>query len=280
MDIYQFMLDIYEKDWRNGVPAPFLEYALSSSWMDKSYTHRNRIWMDGEQIVAFCFTENPVTDIYFSLRPGYEMLASEIIQYACEYMLNMNNKQQLILFKGQETLMDAAIKEGYQCIGKRVDMVFSFERTLEYELPEGFHFVEEDKINIEKVSECCWKGFDHEVEDGPWNGDAEHNYHLLQAPHATPQYTVVIENEKGEYVCYAGMWWTPQNHLAYMEPLCTVPSYRRKGLVAAALSELYRKMKEIGATHMTGGSNKFYSKIGFEPTIEWTFWRKNEMCEE
>jgi predicted N-acetyltransferase YhbS len=195
-------------------------------------------------------------------------------------MPNMNNKQQLILFKGQETLIEVATKAGFQCVGKRVDMVFSFEKTLEYELPEGFHFVEEDKINIEKVSECCWKGFDHEVEDGPWNGDAEHNYHLLQAPHATPQYTVVIENEKGEYVCYAGMWWTPQNHLAYMEPLCTVPSYRGKGLAAAALSELYRKMKQSGATHMTGGSNKFYSKIGFDPTIEWTFWRKNEIFEE
>lgn len=36
MDVYQFMIDIYEKDWRNGVPAPFLEYALSSDWMDKS----------------------------------------------------------------------------------------------------------------------------------------------------------------------------------------------------------------------------------------------------
>lgn len=23
MDIYQFMLEIYERDWRNGVPAPF-----------------------------------------------------------------------------------------------------------------------------------------------------------------------------------------------------------------------------------------------------------------
>ena len=25
--VYQFMLEIYERDWRNGVPAPFLEYA-------------------------------------------------------------------------------------------------------------------------------------------------------------------------------------------------------------------------------------------------------------
>ena len=28
--VYQFLIDIYEKDWRNGVPAPFFEYAYSS----------------------------------------------------------------------------------------------------------------------------------------------------------------------------------------------------------------------------------------------------------
>ena len=31
-----FMVDIYHKNWDNGVPAPFLEYALSSDWMDTS----------------------------------------------------------------------------------------------------------------------------------------------------------------------------------------------------------------------------------------------------
>ena len=24
---------------------------------------------------------------------------------------------------------------------------------------------------------------------------------------------------------FPGMWWTPQNKLAYMEPLCTIPKY-------------------------------------------------------
>lgn len=39
--IYQFMLDIYERDWRNGVPAPFFEYAFSSFayWMDITYSY-------------------------------------------------------------------------------------------------------------------------------------------------------------------------------------------------------------------------------------------------
>ena len=44
MDIRNFITEIYERDWRNGVPAPFLEYALCSTWMDTSRTHRWRIW--------------------------------------------------------------------------------------------------------------------------------------------------------------------------------------------------------------------------------------------
>lgn len=118
--IYQFMLDIYEKDWRNGVAAPFFEYAYSSFsyWMDITYSYKNRIWEDNGEIVAFCFYEHPLTDIYFRLKLGYEELAS------------------------------------------------------------------------------------------------------------------------------------------------------------AALSELYRRTKELGATHMTGGMNEFYKKIGYKPAVKWTYWKK------
>ena len=70
------------------------------------------------------------------------------------------------------------------------------------------------------------------------------------------------------------MWWTPENKLAYMEPLCTVPAHRKKGLAAAALSEMYRRTKALGATHMTGGGDPFYDKIGYQPAVEWVFWRK------
>ncbi len=57
--IYQFLLEIYERDWRNGVPAPFFEYAYASFsyWMDISYSYKNRIWECNGEIVAFCFYE-------------------------------------------------------------------------------------------------------------------------------------------------------------------------------------------------------------------------------
>ena len=268
------MLDIYEKDWRNGVPAPFLEYALSSDWMDKSLVHRWKIWEDNGRITGFVFYENPINDVYFSLRPGFEMLADEMVEYAVSSMPRVDGKLRFVIFDGQNAVKEAASKVGFQQFSGYIENVFDFEQSLKYPLPDGFHFVESKRLSVEKIAECCWKGFDHEKDEGTWNGDAEYGYYMLMAPHMHPEASVVIENDEGEYVCYAGMWWTPENHLAYMEPLCTIPKYRKKGLAAAALSEHYRRLKPLGATHMTGGSNAFYEKIGFKPMINWTFWEK------
>lgn len=274
MEIYRFMTEVYEWDWRNGVPAPFLEYALSSSWMDASQSHRWRIWEDDGRIVGFCFTENPVTDVYFSLRPGYEGIADEMIAWADARMPGDRDSRRFVLFAGQNALAAATERAGYVQVDSETHMQYFFDEPLEYPLPEGFRFTEPGGVIVEKACECCWKGFDNEAEKGPWNGDAEYGYHLAAAPHATPELYIAIENAAGEYVCYAGMWWTPENRLAYMEPLCTVPEYRGRGLASAILSELARRMRAMGATQMTGGSNSFYAKIGFKPADVWTYWKK------
>ena len=49
-----------------------------------------------------------------------------------------------------------------------------------------------------------------------------------------------------------------------MEPLCTVPEYRHKGLASAALTQHYRRFKEMGGKLLTGGNNDFYQKIGYD----------------
>lgn len=273
MAVYQFMLDIYEKDWRNGVAAPFWEYALCSDWVDKSYLHRCRMWKDGERIVGFCFYENPMSDVYSSLRPGYEALAPEMAAYAGEHM-PVNGEHQLVIFGSQTPILQAAKAAGYSQAEGYESYVYDCAKPLHYPLPEGFRFTEPGLLALAKCCECCWKGFDHEAEEGPWNGEFEYSYALVNAPHATPEQHVAVMNEAGDYVCYAGMWWVPENHLAYLEPLCTVPEYRRKGLAAAALSELCRRLKPLGATHMTGGGNPFYPKIGYGPGEKWTYWKK------
>ena len=100
---------------------------------------------------------------------------------------------------------------------------------------------------------------------------------MAPSPHSTGQYDVIIADEEGEYACYSGMWWVPQNRLAYMEPLCTIPRYRGMGLASAALSKHYSTLKPLGATHMTGGCSPFYEKIGYGKGIHWYCWKRPDI---
>lgn len=240
--VWDFFVDIYERG-NGGVPAPFFEYAIQSSWMDTTYQYLDRLWLDGDKVVGFVFNESPVTDVYFKIRPGYEFLAKEMVDYAMEYMPNFDNKQQFMLFNGQEILMEEAKKRGFIQIYDYEDRQFDFKNKLDFVLPEGFHFV-----NLGAV--------------------------MSPSPHSTCQYDVIIADEEGEYACYSGMWWVPENKLAYMEPLCTIPKYRKMGLASAALSRHYKTMKPLGATHMTGGGNPFYEKIGYGKGIHWYCWKR------
>lgn len=287
--VWDFLVDTY--DWKNdcGRAAPFFEYALTSSWMDTSYSFLDRLWFDGDKVVAFVYYENPVTDIYFNVRKGYEFLVDELVDYAISNMPHFNNEQQFVLFDGQQFLKDAAAKRGFKQVYEWNEGIFNFKNELNYELPEGYHFVDPKNMDILKCSKLCWYGFGHgdkgEFKDWDkyddsmdWTPAKSHKGALSRiltpSPHDSSQYNIVIADKNEEYVCFSGMWWVPQNQLAYMEPLCTHPDHRKKGLASAALSLHYKRMKALGATHMTGGGDPFYQKLGYGKGYHCTIWRK------
>lgn len=276
----------------NGMPAPFFEYALSSSWMDKNRLYLNRFWMDGSKPVGFVFYENPANHIFFALLPGYEFLAEEMIRYADTRMPKIAGERELVLFYGQKALIEEAEKQGYMLAYAYDDMLLDFDKTvLNYKLPDGFHFVDALSLDPVKLSVCCWKGFDHE-DKGPfidwegedlgteWNPQKAYqgviNSFLAPPPHSTYEYTVVIADADGEYASYSGMCWAKENRHAYMEPLCTIPKYRGRGLAAAALTRHYETFKPMGAKYMTGGSHPFYAKIGYSERIHWMHYKKKK----
>lgn len=289
--VWDFFVEIFDEKRGGGVSAPFFEYAIQSSWMDTTYQFLDRFWFDGDKVAAFVFYEAPVTDVYFKIRPGYEFLAEEMVDYAMENMPNFEGRQQFMLFNGQEYLMEIAEKRGFKCIYDYEDREFEFTKELNYELPKGYHFVDPMKVDPVKLARCFWYGFNHGIERGPfenWEREdksfewtPEKAYKgvigpiLAPAPHSTHQYDIIIADENEEYVCFSGMWWVPENHLAYMEPLCTVPEHRKKGLAAAALSRHYHRMKELGAARMTGGGDPFYEKIGYGKGIHWYCYKRN-----
>ena len=291
--VWNFMTDVYEPHWTNGTAAPFFEYAVTSSWMNKEYLHLDRLWTDGSKAAGFVFAENPVTNIFFNLRPGYEELASEMVEYAEKSFPDFGDGIELVIFSEQKALIKAAEKQGYNVAYENVDLLFDFKKSeLNYELPYGFHFVDPLKCDPLKLAKCTWDGFNSEElgpfvnwnkpnPEMPWNPHKAYNDVLSSTiappPHSTGEYDVIIADENEEYACFSGMWWVPQNRLAYMEPLCTVPKYRKMGLAAAALTQHYRRLKPLGAEYMTGGGDEFYKKIGYEDGIHWLHYKKCEI---
>ncbi|MBR5111237.1 MAG: GNAT family N-acetyltransferase [Clostridia bacterium] len=280
---WDLMTDVYSTDGRNGPAAPFFEYAVNSSWLDKRYLPLNRFWLDGDKTAAFVFYENPVNSIHFVLRPGYEPLANEMIAYAESAFSPFADPLELVLAKGQAALIRAAQKRGYRVAEEEIENIFDFRTgKLDYPLPEGFHFMDPLNADPLKAAKCMWDAFNSDtlgpfvhwekpVNDSGWTPHDLY-YSVLGStisppPHATYEYTVSIANAQGECVCFSGMWWVEKNHLAYMEPLCTAPGYQRRGLAAAALSEHDRRLRPRGALTMTGGGNAFYRKIGYRGEI-------------
>ena len=277
---WDFLVNVYDT---NHIEAPFFEYAITSSWMNRDYLHLCRFWLDGETVAGFVFYENPVTSIRFALRPGYESLAEDMIAWAESMFPPAFGQTEFIFTPVQTALIAAAEKRGWALQDTQREYRLDMTKTvLDYELPEGYHFVDPAEVDALNLTRCTWSGF-NEWELGPfqdWDkpGNSAWNPHksfidvqsciMAPPPHATYEHDVIIANAAGEYVCFSGMWWVPENGLAYMEPLCTALAYQHKGLASAALTVHYRKFKALGGRILTGGGSDFYRKIGYDTVKE------------
>ncbi len=270
--VYDFMVENFTLDCRHGSYPPFFEYSLATPWSDNSQNHRFAIWEDNDKIVAFCWYESGIGEAFFNIAEGYHDLIPEMVDHAEERLRDDDGVLKMKIYASQKSVLEEALRRGYQISWREEQGVLDFSKVkLDYPLPPGYAFEPSEECDAAQLDAMAWRGFDNEGEP---EFDVESSYHTEAAPNATPELNVIIKTDCGEYVCYAGMWWVSQNKLAYLEPLCTVPEHRGKGLARAALSELYRRTSKLGATHMTGGTNKFYFNIGYEKEYELLYLEK------
>ena len=71
------------------------------------------------------------------------------------------------------------------------------------------------------------------------------------------------------------MWFHKDTDYAYVEPLCTVPSFRSKGIASALLMEALSRARALGAKRAFVISDlPFYKNIGFEAAQRYDFFWK------
>ena len=137
-------------------------------------------------------------------------------------------------------------------------------------IPDGYHVratIPGDRDDATALAELINAAFGHSF--GP-----EALLNLERAPSFVPACQVVAVASDGSHAAHAGVSIDRANALAIVEPVCTHPDHRRRGLAAACMAHALGRAIERGATRATvstgtgNPSNVLYERLGFTERAE------------
>jgi len=103
---------------------------------------------------------------------------------------------------------------------------------------------------------------------------------MTNSPTFDHDLNLVAEIPEGSFAAHVGGTYDERNHRGIVEPVCTDPRHRRRGLAQALVLEVLTRFKRRGATDVfvdTGdddSANAFYESAGFTEAYHGNVWRK------
>jgi predicted N-acetyltransferase YhbS len=272
--IYDFLAETYQ-------PVPYLKNWLPSRW---EYMHFHPvIWEldrskyaiahENDRICGIVHNESTPAEVFLQVRPGYEHLKAELLDYAEQNgyraISHSRNKPFRVVFVNEfeQDFEQEVQARGYEKWAEFGDVhsLFRFDRPIPTaKLPKGFALQSlADENDLHKINRVLWRGFNHEGD--PPEEEIPGRAFGQQAPHFRTDLTIVAVDPAGQYVSYCGMYYDERNRAAYLEPLATDPAFRRMGLATAVIYESMRRVSALGAELCWVGSGlEVYRAVGFE----------------
>ncbi len=264
--VESFLKKEYQRKDHNGYFLPeFWEYAHTHPMFNPYKAHRMGIWEENGEILGVAAYEMDLGDAFLFAKRGYEFLYEEMLTYA-EHELSVIKDGVRIsdvwTTDQQKDVVELLESKGYEIIHDEAVTIYDYGQGFdEPELPKGFEILSlEEENDFEKIHECLWKGFDHG--DQP-DDDVDCRRLMQSGPHFRRDLSMVAKAPDGSYASFAGMWLNGENQYAYLEPLATVPEYRKLGLGKALLMRAMKKTKSLGANYCYGGMFEYYNNLGF-----------------
>ena len=254
-----------------------------------TWTETVGIWEDeNKELVAVVNSQGERIDrtageVFFQLdnRKFSDEFFCELIDYA-ESKLPLRTTEGLFLrfiVNDDAYQIKNILKErGYTLQNWKDPMAYiDISNELNIELPEGFKIVDANEVSDYQKGFAHGQAFGYYKNDVPEDDDAERCYSSLRkAPDYIPELDLSVVDSNGEIAAFAGVWYDDMNRIAQLEPVGTIPKYRRAGLAKAVIYEGINRVKKLGANKMFVGSNQqFYLSIGFSVIYSKEIWEKN-----
>lgn len=283
--IGQLLIDTYRPGTRHeNWPQPrweYMHYHPLLKELGESVLTNIGVWESDGSIVAVTHFEHALGEVYFQIHPDFTHLKLEMLEYA-EVRLSAeadNRHRYLKVFINDfDTELESIVSGlGYRKI-EGVRECWSASKIAHpfpvISLPAGFVLKSlQDDNDLGKLDRVLHRGFNHPGE--PPAGGIEDRKKMQSAPNYRKDLNIVVEAPDGSLASYCGMWYEARNRFAYVEPVCTDPDYRRKGVGTAAVLEGIRRCGEEGATiALVGSEQPFYLEMGFEKLFYIPLWAK------
>ena len=233
------------------------------------------LWRDGGRVVGAAIYDMYFGEAFCGVLPGYAALYPEVLAYAWEHLRDDAGLGIAICDDCGDEI--AAAQAAGFVKDERTETVMSLplDGFSAAELPAGFHIESLDPAaEPEEFQWLLWQGFDHGCDRAVF--EREDPIVPQVRKHLDPALSLTAADEKGERAAYCCLWYAQGTDYAYVEPVCTVPSYRGRGVGKALVGEALVRARALGAkTAYVISDQDFYARLGFRQAYHYTFYHKD-----
>ena len=273
--VCDFLIELNQKDRThiNWNWARF-EWMMEHPEFDKSAASSIGLWWSDGKVVGAAIYDMYYGEAFCAALPEHEALYPEILDYACRELKD-DSGLAIAVHDGNQAEIDAAKAAGFAREEQQETVMrLDLDNLVLSDLPDGFSLSELDPVQeAYDFQWLLWQGFDH----GEDREEFERKDPVIpqNRRHLNKRLSLTALAPDGGKVTYCCVWFHKDTDYAYVEPVCTIPSCRGKGIAAALLSEALNRAKSLGAKEAYVISElPFYEKLGFEKAQFYSFYRK------
>jgi len=258
---------------------PRWEYMHFHPYLDEATLPRIGIWAAGGETVAVVHHEHKLGEVYVEVAPGWSALKPEMLDYAAGHLAGTDDGGPYVAVYVDDRDRDfeqSAAARGFSRTDRWAEATsaLALDASLPRgEVPAGFRVSDlKQDDDLAKLHRLLHRGFNHPGEPDP--AELRGRRKMQSAPNYRKDLNVVVIAPGGDFVSLCGMWFEPVNRFGYVEPVCTDPDYRRRGLGRAAVLEGLRRCARLGATVAYSSILEFYLSMGFRQVYAQHRWVK------
>ncbi len=249
------------------------------------WQERLRLWeTEDGHLVGVAHPEGDGT-VFLELHPDYRHLQDEMLAWAEKYLATpvidtAQNRLETFAFEYDTPRQKVLAARGYEKMpygGVTRRIRFGKHPLPEIVMPEAYTVrgTHDDEDDYRRIADILNAGFNRTMHTA-----LEFKHFATRSPSFQHNLNLVAETPDGIFAALVGATYEPTNRYGIIEPVCTHPDHRRKGLARILILQALHRLQVLGATDVyvdTGdmvAANTLYDEVGFTEAYKGYIWQK------